>query len=187
MNRTKQIAIILTLLLSFSCSLFAKPIRMIYLIPEGFTGGVVIFYNDEKGTIPEEMQDGSVVYRIPQNGILIVKSPKKRGPYELSYFYVNKKDIRTEIEYLNPRYYVKNSSELKSRNNDEVTEVERNSGFFAMNHRSITASTLNRKILVYAFSIGHPKDSTSLYIEAIDKSDQIEKDIAEGKVIQENY
>jgi hypothetical protein len=169
----------------FSCSLFAKPINMIYLIPEGYKGGVIIFYDDERGIRPKEMEDGTILYRIPQNGILIVKSLKKRGPYKLSYFYVNDKDVRTEIEYLNPRYYVKDSRELKSRNKDEVTEDESNNGIFAMNHRSITFSISNRNVLMYAFSIGHPKDSTALYIDAIDKADQIEKDISDGKPSQE--
>ncbi len=182
MNKLKPFPIILTLFLSISCSLFAKPINMIYLIPEGYTGGVLIFYDDEIGITPEELEDGTILYRIPTNGVLIVKSLKRGGPYKLSYFFIDNKDTRTEIEYLDSKNNAKDRGNIKPRNQDEVTDNERDNGFFAMNHRSITFSISNRKISMHAFSVGHPKDSTALYTDAIDKADQIEKDISKKKL-----
>jgi hypothetical protein len=175
MNNLKRALLLFLLFTSFSCSSFAKPIKMVYLIPEGYTGGVYILYNDLKGINAETLEDGTIIHRIPKDGILIVKPPAKLGPFKLSYFYVDANDNRQEIEYLNPPSYVKDSSEMNSRNVDEVTEDERDNRLFAMSHRRIGFSISNQKTLLYVFSLGYPKDSISLYTDIDRRGDEMVK------------
>ncbi len=180
----KQIPIILILLLSISCSLFAKPVNMVYLIPEGFTGGVIIYYDEINGVEPEILKDGTVLYRIPKDGFLKVKPITSSGPYELSYFYFDEKDNRKEIEYLGSQN-AGNKNHPKPRNQDEVTNDERDNGIFAMNHRKIRFSLSKQANFVYAFSVGHPKDSTSIYVDIDWRMDEIKKSINDSKRLQE--
>jgi hypothetical protein len=62
-NLSKQIVILAFVLLSASCT-FAKPSKIEYLMPTGFTGGVIVLYNQPDGTAPEVTADGTVRYRI---------------------------------------------------------------------------------------------------------------------------
>jgi hypothetical protein len=169
-------------MLGISCSLFAKPINMVYLIPQGFTGGVIIVYDDIIGVEPEIDEAGSIFYRIPKDGILVVKPTKKEGPYKLSYFYVGDKDTRTEIEYLDSKNNAKDRGNIKPRNQDEVTEDERDNGIFAMNHRRITFKILNKSSLSYAFTVGHPKDANSIYTDIDWRLDDLEKYLSKKKL-----
>jgi len=115
MNKLRKSIILLCVLASFSCSLFGKPIDVDYLISEGFTGGVIILYNQPDGIMPETTKDGRIVYRIPNDGFLKVKSPLKRIAYKFNYYFVDAADKRTPIEYLYPKYYVRDRGDATSK------------------------------------------------------------------------
>ena len=47
----KRVTILLLILLNLSCISFAGTVKIKYLIPEGFTGGVIIVFNQPDGII----------------------------------------------------------------------------------------------------------------------------------------
>lgn len=91
------LGLIILLLANSSCR--STPTDGIYLIPKGYTGDVIILFNQPHGVIPE-IESGYNVYKIPEDGILKVKTKGIRGIVNLSYFYVDKNNERQRIEYL---------------------------------------------------------------------------------------
>ena len=59
-------------------------------IPEGYTGPVVIVFDDPKGVVPKHDDAGAVVYEIPRDGVLRLSTPPPApGIYKVQYFYVS--------------------------------------------------------------------------------------------------
>ena len=56
----------------------------IHLLPKGFKGMVLIIHDQKNGTDVTK-EDGSIVYKIPMNGIIITKSPLTEGLKEVKY------------------------------------------------------------------------------------------------------
>ncbi len=173
MTKQRRFIISLFALLSFSCFSIANPNKAIFLIPEGFTGGVIILYNQPDGIVPETADDGTIIYRIPKDGFLKVKPPLKKVAYKFNYYYVDANDKRTEIEYVYPKYYVRDRGDTTSKSLDSITEDERNNGVFVMNHRKVSFGTNEDKELISCFSIGNPKNSSKLYDDIDDRIDEI--------------
>lgn len=71
----------------------------IRLIPEGYTGPVVIIFNQSDGT-PVKYEDNKRVYEIPKSGILKTQFSKNTGFQINEFYYVSDKGKRTKIEYL---------------------------------------------------------------------------------------
>jgi len=88
--------LILFFIISSSCSLLATPTKVTYLIPEGFTGGVIILYNQKDGITPEATENGKIIYRIPKDGFLKVKPTFENKHYKFSYFYVDKNGKKSQ-------------------------------------------------------------------------------------------
>ncbi len=69
-----------------------------YLLPSGFEGCVVIYYN-VKGAPPLKIDNNEMVYRVPKNGVIETSSPydtgwaseKSSGPYQTTAYYVDEK------------------------------------------------------------------------------------------------
>ncbi|WP_369899447.1 hypothetical protein [Bacillus manliponensis] len=80
----------------------------IYLIPDGYTGCVSIFY-DVKNASPLEIKDKVITYKIPEDGILRASSnetfgwgqKEHSGWHETKYYYVDREGnkVRKLIEY----------------------------------------------------------------------------------------
>ena len=170
-NISKQIIIAALILLSVSCT-FAKPTKIEYLLPAGFTGGVIVLYNQSDGSKPEITADGTTRYRIPKDGFLKVNTDEPDAIYNYSFYYVDDKNNQTRIEYLLP-HGAPVTAGVNQRSVDTVTEEERNNKVFAMNHRSIGFEAKGNKGPLYAFSIGLPKDDDHLYGRTLDKLDEI--------------
>ena len=162
-NTAKQIIILALLLLSVSCSTFAKPTKIEYLMPTDFTGGVLVLYNQADGIKPEITADGTVRYRIPKDGFLKVNTPEPEAIYNYSFYYVDDKNNVTRIEYILPEGSSV-SKDINLRSEDTITEDETNNKVFVMNHRSIGFEANGNKGPLYAFSVGLPKDSNHIYI-----------------------
>lgn len=178
MNKLKQTVILFCVLLSCSCSLLGKPTDVNYLIPKGFTGGVIILYNQPDGITPETTKDGAIIYRIPKDGFLKVKQPFKRSYHKLNYYFVDAADKQTPIEYLQPEYYVRDRGDTTTKSHDSITEDERNNQVFVMNHRNVTFDLNGNKAVINGFIIGNPKDVTSLYVDMDRRIDKIDKDLS---------
>src|SRR4030095_11369099 len=69
-----------------------------HLIPDGYTGPVVIVFDDAKGVLPKRDHAGGIVYEIPRDGVLrLITPPPNPGVYKVTYFYVSPDGKRQKI------------------------------------------------------------------------------------------
>lgn len=101
----------------------------VFLIPEGFTGCVGIYYN-QKGAKSLIKKEKKIVYEIPENGKLMTSSPQnfgwakenESGGYDATFYYVNNKGEKTQkishekigYEYTNENYSDSTGETLRS-------------------------------------------------------------------------
>jgi hypothetical protein len=148
-------------LLSLSCSMIAQPKAVAYLIPEGYTGDVIVLYKQKDGILPDTSKEGLIEYRIPADGFLKVNAEEPEV-YNYSFYAVNAKNERTRIEYILPEFApVPKGSGMNSE--DMLTEEQRNTGIYAMNHRTIGFKVNGESVPLYAFSVGYPTKADSYY------------------------
>ena len=143
-------------------------------MPAGFTGGVIILYNQPDGVTPAVSKDGTIRYYIPKNGFLKVNTNEPEEIYNYSFYYVDAKNNITRLEYILPQGSSM-SKFINLRSVDTISEDETNNKIFVMNHRSIGFEANGNKGPLYAFSVGLPKDSRHIYLQTLDKRDEIEE------------
>lgn len=134
----QKIRLIFTLYLIFtacSCSLLAKPTEVDFLIPMGYMGGVIVLFNQPDGIEAEKNEEGIILYRIPPDGFLKVKTAFENKAYKFKYYYVDAQNNRQPIEYLYPRHYVRDPGDNTSKSFDTITEEENNNRVFVINHK----------------------------------------------------
>lgn len=176
----------LVLLLSnLSCVSFAKPGEIIYLIPESFTGGVIIVFNQPDGITPETDKDGAIIYKIPKDGLIKVKEPITKTAYDSKYYFVDDKGKRTLIEYLYPGHYVRNPGDTVSKSFDTISEEETNNKTFAMIHTTTNFGIQGEKVYIHNFIVGKPKDYQILYIRASEKIDEFQIGLSKTKAVKQ--
>lgn len=147
-------------LVNSSCSL--TPTNEIYLIRKGYMGDVIILFNQPDGVSPE-VENGYYVYKIPEDGILKVKTSGQTGIVNKSYFYIDEGNRRQRIEYLrvtgdrNPAGEPQNKFGNISQNEYENTVFIMNTGGLG------SFNTKHGVIQFTSFIIGMPKDSVRLY------------------------
>lgn len=161
--RKKQFIVLILALISLSCSglVLGQPTRIAYLMPEGFTGGVIVLYGQRDGVKPEIANDGTVLYRIPKDGFLKVNTDfDTERDYKFHFYYIDGDDNPTPIEYILP-----GGPNLETmRNINMLSEEEKNTKVFAMNHRTVGFHDKNQKSQpLYAFSVGYPKNADLIY------------------------
>jgi uncharacterized protein DUF6843 len=171
---------ILLSLVNSSCSLKSTPSDGIYLIPKGYTGDVIIFFNRPDGAIPE-VENGLYVYKIPEDGILKVQTPGITGIVNKGFYYVGANNQRQGLEYLRvtgdrsptgePQNKFGNINQEQYENNVYVMGV---GGLGSFNTKKGT-------IQFTSFIIGTPKDSDHLY----DKKEKRISDL-QRKFLQNN-
>jgi hypothetical protein len=168
---SRKVFVLALLLINVGCTL-AKSAKIEYLLPAGFTGGVIVLYNQPDGVAPETLDDGTIRYRIPKDGFLMLNTQEPENIINYSFYYVDDKNNTTRIEYIAPQGSTA-GERGGLRSVDTITEEERNSKVFAMNHRGIGFEENGNKGPLNAFSIGLPKDSRSIYLKTLDKYDEI--------------
>jgi hypothetical protein len=100
MNRLASLTICLLLFLCWVSCNNPGP-EIVYLIPKGFTGAVVIIF-DQRGAAPAETENGKQVYRIPLNGVLRTQVKPSYRIKGREYFYVDIDGSRSGIPVLLP-------------------------------------------------------------------------------------
>ncbi|HEU4719370.1 MAG TPA: hypothetical protein VFU15_16110 [Bacteroidia bacterium] len=91
----KHVIFYLLLLVSVSaCDKKGKD--TIYLVPEGFHGRAVIFFDVENGD-PEAAENGSVVLRLKENGCLLTRSQPNFGIFKQTFYFCDSLGKRTCI------------------------------------------------------------------------------------------
>lgn len=107
MKGNKMIKLIVTSLVVLLLSLFAyfkssEGEPEMYIIPNGYEGEIVIFFDVKSGT-PKEFEDKVRVYRIPESGILKTQFSFNKGLIalkDIKFFYEDKNTKqRTELFY----------------------------------------------------------------------------------------
>jgi hypothetical protein len=175
-----SVGFFILILLNSGCFL-NHPRNGIYLIPKGYTGDVIIFFNQPDGVTPE-VENGLYVYKIPEDGVLKVKSKGITGIVNLSYFYVNESNERQKIEYLRITGSTDMNGKPKDKFDGQINQNEYKNSIFVMNTGGLGSfNTKNGVIQFTNFIVGTPKDSEQLY-------DKMQKRISEfqRKFLQNN-
>lgn len=173
-NNVRQVILLISLLLGSSCVFFGKTIHIVYLIPEGYVGNVIVVYSQTDGIIPEK-ENGVYIFRIPEDGILKVNIPFEKGSHKFDYFFVDNNGTRTKLEYLYPKGWIRNPGDNTSKSQDNITEDERNNRIFAMNNINSTFRVKDNVVYVNSFIVGKPKDSAIAYDRMQDRISEIQK------------
>ncbi len=185
MKSPKFICIFLLILLTFSCVRVPNPSKIIYLIPRGFTGGVIITYNQPDGITSEKTDDGSIIFRVPNDGLIKVKEPLNRdADYNFSYFFFNERGDKTPIEYLFPEHYVRNSGDITSKSFDTISEDETNNQIFAINHTIHNFGTGEQKVYIYSFIIEKPAIALQAFLKTQDRIFDIQIELSKTNNLQ---
>ena len=96
-----RIGLIISLLYTFACIPRRTTLDAIYLLPQGYEGVVLIFFDEPDG-VELETEGSQYVYKILADGVLRVKNHGQGGLIVtgLRYFYVNENGERQPLEYL---------------------------------------------------------------------------------------
>ncbi len=155
--------LILLVMLVSSCFFFKYPRNGIYLIPKGYTGDVIILFNQPDGVVPE-VENGLYVYKIPENGILKVKTKGYKGIVNKSYYYEDENNERQEIEYLRITGSRDISGKPKDKFDGAINQNEYENGIFVMNTGGLGSFNTRDGVVQYtSFIVGNPKDGERLY------------------------
>ena len=87
------------LILFVSASCVQKAENTIRLIPNGYTGPIIIIFNQEDGS-PVEYENGFRLYRIPENGVLKTQFKPNYGSQKHHFYYVDESGTRDEIQFI---------------------------------------------------------------------------------------
>lgn len=69
-----------------------------HLVPNGYVGPVVIVFDDPGGTSPGRDERGGIIYEIPPDGVLRLRTPApEAGLYDVEYFYLRADGTRTRV------------------------------------------------------------------------------------------
>ncbi|SDC20766.1 DUF6843 domain-containing protein [Pedobacter soli] len=105
MNKYLSLILLFLTIFIFGCK--EIPSKEIYYIPKGFTGNILLIYNQSTGQ-NDSLSNGSIIYKIPKNGILLLKGNQivTNMMYSKFYFY----DRRAISEICFPPYSINNCS-----------------------------------------------------------------------------
>lgn len=155
---------LLLTLVNSSCSLKSTPSNGIYLIPKGYTGDVIILFNQPDGVIPE-VENGLYVYKIPNDGILKVQTPGVPGIVSKSYYYIDVSNRRQRIEYLRVTGDRSPTGEPQNKFGN-ITQDQYDNTVYVMAAGGLGSFNTKKGIIQYtSFIIGTPKDNEHLYDE----------------------
>jgi hypothetical protein len=91
----------LSLLLFTGCTESTQCEEEIYLVPEGFRGKIMVFFDQEDGQ-EAEYENSARVYRIPRSGFIKSQFPKNGGCMNdgrIRFFYEDNTGNRAPLEY----------------------------------------------------------------------------------------
>lgn len=77
----------------------------LYLVPEGYIGPVVVAFEQEDGVAPT-MSGDTLVYRVPQSGVLKTSTEVPTGIRDVSYAFVDESGMRSPLPDDNPNVNV---------------------------------------------------------------------------------
>jgi hypothetical protein len=96
-----RILVILSALFLTACGTKKECEREVYLLPPGFHGRIIVFFNQMDGAA-QEFDSGARVYRIPESGYLKSRFAKNGGcmnNHRIRFFYADSTGQRTPLIY----------------------------------------------------------------------------------------
>jgi len=99
----------------------AKP--EIYLIPENYSGEILVFFDQPDGT-PLEMEGKKRIYRIPENGILFTQFKWNRGAHNRKFFMI-KNNTKNIIDEVSAFYIYSNEND-----SDKISVIDKRPYYF---------------------------------------------------------
>ncbi len=75
--------------------------QQVYIFPKGFKGVVLVAY-DQKDGIDDVIEDGKLIYKIPQSGVLKVKRKEAVTLSQTWHYFEDEQGKRTEFYYCFP-------------------------------------------------------------------------------------
>lgn len=155
-----------------SCALSTRD--GIYLLPEGFTGGVVILFDQPDGIV-RSVEDGRLVYAIPDEGILKVQGPPRTGLVSKEYYFVSKRGDRKRIRYLQVTGETSPQGLPQSKFGD-ITQDDHDNTLFVMNAGGFGSfRSPSRTIQYTSFVVSTPQHNSKVYSELQDRIFEIQK------------
>lgn len=95
------LSILVSLLLFAGCRESVDCEREIYLVPEGFRGKIIVFFDQQDGQ-EQQFEEDARLYRIPSSGYLKSKFEKNRGcmgDNRIQFYYENDYGDRQPLDY----------------------------------------------------------------------------------------
>lgn len=161
-----KICVCILCLLSYMASCgYLRTKDGIYLVPKGYEGEVLIVFDQPDGVTPT-IEDGLYVYKIPEDGVLKVKSPLETGFVNLKYFYIDDSGRREEIRYLRITGDRDIHGESKDKFDGQINADEYENGIFAMSYGVDSGK-------IVSFFVGRPKNSEILYEKMVRRVNKI--------------
>jgi hypothetical protein len=166
--KSKNLAVFVGILGMLLSSCFLVQARDgIYLIPKGYTGYVIILFDQPDGVTPG-VENGLYVYKIPADGILKVKTPGYTGIVNKSFYYVDGEDhsSRQKIDYLT----VTGSNDIhgnpKDKYDGQVNQDQIENGIYVMMTGGVAITNTSDGTYSYtSFIVAHPKDAERILRE----------------------
>lgn len=100
-NMKRLLVFILLLVVTSGCQKSIQCEKEIYLLPEGFRGKMIVFFDQPDGEVIQ-YEDSTRVYAIPSSGYLRTQFPRNGGCMNddrIKFFYVDSLGTREPLDY----------------------------------------------------------------------------------------
>lgn len=146
---------LLLLVSGLACTPRPESLAVIYLIPEGFEGAVLIVYDENGGT--DSHFDGRVhTVTVPNDGVVRIGSDQKTFSGPPRFYYFDAAGSRREVEYLAK---TRIDPESSKRSENDLSDHERKNLVFAMNYDYGVLNSGSREIVFRSFLICKVEDA----------------------------
>jgi hypothetical protein len=162
----------LSVLIQFSAGcVLVRGITERVVLPDSFSGDVLIFFEMDDGVSPE--YDGiKVIYRIPPNGILKLRSAPTKRSGATEYVYETKDGIR-HLEYVDHWGNDRTSMET-------LSDSEKRNGVYVFNDGGGTFNVAGRVVRYRGILVGHPSERSRMYDSMVNRMFQVQRSMLNG-------
>lgn len=162
--------ILLTIFVSVSGCLIGRQTVEKFVLPEGYTGDVIVLFDQSDGMVPD-VSENIVIYTVPEDGILRVKTSPTHWTEHTQYCYSSTDQRCLEVTYLD------HWGDGKSVAN--LDEDERKNGTFVFNDGGIGSFNIANKTIQYrGFLVGHPIVKDRMYDRMVDRIFQLQRQMS---------
>lgn len=157
-----------------SCALI--PSNVVYLLPDGYAGGVIVVFDQSDG-VDADVQGRTTTFSIPADGLLRVRGGGVSGSINKSYFWQRKDGTREEITYLQ---ITGNHSPqgLPQNKFGNISMDQYENKLYVMNAGGLGSFNVSGRTIQYtSFVVSTPRNNTSVYIDMNSRVHQLVKEL----------